>query len=222
LRRKTKRKKRAEPSALDGVGQVDVLNLDGVVLKNETSLRDYQRRWVKDGRRFTLAVKSAQIGYSTATAAWAVDRCLVMPKRTVVFLSRSERQSLELAHRAKEWLDGYHGAAADWLEATPFAGTSTLQHEIRFANGSRIIALAANPDTARGYTGDVCWMSSPFTRMRRPSSLPSTGRYCWDITCAFSPHRTASEGSSGNWQRPSGWTTASGRTGNRCGCGSQE
>jgi hypothetical protein len=65
-------------------------------------------------------------------------------------------------------------------------------------------------------------LSSPFTRMRRPSSLPSTGRYCWDITCAFSPHRTASEGSSGNWQRPSGWTTASGRTGNRCGCGSQE
>jgi phage FluMu gp28-like protein len=136
-------------------GKVNVVDLDGAVLKNDTVLRRYQRRWAKDEHRFTIAVKSAQIGYSTATAAWAVDRCLVIPNRTIIFLSRSERQSLELAHRAKEWLDGYHGVAADWLEATPFGGTSTLQHEIRFPNGSRIIALAANPDTARGYTGDV-------------------------------------------------------------------
>ena len=139
----------------DGNGKVNVLHLDGAVLKNDTILRPYQRRWAKDEQRFTIAVKAAQIGYSTASAAWAVDRCLVIPKRTIIFLSRSERQSLELAHRAKEWLDGYHGVAADWLQATPFAGTSTLQHEIRFPNGSRIIALAANPDTARGYTGDV-------------------------------------------------------------------
>ena len=134
---------------------MNVLNLDGVIFKNDTVLRGYQRRWARDERRFAIAVKSAQIGYSTASAAWAVDRCLVIPQRTIIFLSRSERQSLELAHRAKEWLDGYHGVAVDWLEATPFAGTSTLQHEIRFPNGSRIIALAANPDTARGYTGDV-------------------------------------------------------------------
>ena len=149
MKRKRKRK------GANQANEVDVLNLDGVVLKNDTTLRDYQRRWAKDSRRFTLAVKSAQIGYSTATAAWAVDRCLARPKRTVVFLSRSERQSLELAHRAKEWVDGYHGVAADWLEAAPFGGTSSLQHEIRFPNGSRIIVLAANPDTARGYTGDV-------------------------------------------------------------------
>src|SRR5262249_29086918 len=136
-------------------GKVSVIDLDGVVLKNDTVLRRYQRRWAKDEARFTIAVKSAQIGYSTASAAWAVDRCLVIPKCTIIFLSRSERQSLELAHRAKEWLDGYHGVAADWLEATPFAGTSTLQHEIRFPNDSRIMALAANPDRARGYTGDV-------------------------------------------------------------------
>jgi len=139
----------------DWSGKVNVLNLDGIVLKNETVLRGYQRRWVRDERRFAIAVKAAQIGYSTASAAWAVRRCLAIPDRTIIFLSRSERQSLELAHRAKEWLDGFHGVAVDWLEATPFAGTSTLQHEIRFPNGSRIIALAANPDTARGYTGDV-------------------------------------------------------------------
>src|SRR5271157_3934337 len=137
---KSKSRKQADPPAPNRTAQVDVLHLDGLVLKNDTVLRDYQQRWALDQERFTIAVKAAQIGYSTASAAWAVDRCLAIPKRTVVFLSRSERQSLELAHRAKEWLDGFHGAAADWLEGRPFAGTSSLQHEIRFPNGSRIIA----------------------------------------------------------------------------------
>ncbi|HEV2177369.1 MAG TPA: terminase family protein [Terriglobia bacterium] len=118
-------------------------------------LRPYQLRWTEDPSRFAVAVKSAQIGYSTATAAWAVNRCLQMPRRTIIFLSRSERQSLELAEKAKTWLDGYQGAIGDYFPGLPFEGTSALQHEIRFPNSSRIIVLAANPDTARGYTGDV-------------------------------------------------------------------
>jgi len=124
-------------------------------LLNATILRPYQIRWTNDQARFAIAVKSAQIGFSTATAAWAVRRCLRMPRRTVVFLSRSERQSRELAEKAKQWLEGYHGVAAQYLPDRAFEGTSALQHEIRFPNGSRIIVLAANPDTARGYTGDV-------------------------------------------------------------------
>jgi phage FluMu gp28-like protein len=118
-------------------------------------LRPYQQRWVWDPARFAIAVKSAQIGYSTATAAWAVDRCLQIPRRNVIFLSRSERQALELGEKAKMWVDSITGAAAEWSPNRAFGGTSTLQHEIRFGNGSRIIVLAANPDTARGYTGDV-------------------------------------------------------------------
>lgn len=118
-------------------------------------LRPYQMRWVSDPARFAIAVKSAQIGYSTASAAWAVARCLRNPRRIVIFLSRSERQALELGEKAKAWVDGFKGVAAVWEPNRPFNGTSTLQHEVRFDNGSRIIVLAANPDTARGYTGDV-------------------------------------------------------------------
>jgi phage FluMu gp28-like protein len=118
-------------------------------------LRPYQQRWVKDQARFAIAVKSAQIGYSTATAGWAVNRCLKIPRRNIIFLSRSERQALELSQKAKAWLDGFSGVIAEWAPNVPFGGTSALQHEIRFPNGSRIIVLAANPDTARGYTGDV-------------------------------------------------------------------
>lgn len=123
--------------------------------KNKTVLRKYQKRWANDPARFALAVKSAQIGYSTATAAWAVERCLRVPKRNVIFLSRSERQALELGQKAKDWVDGYQGVAAEFFPNLQFQETESLQHEIRFGNGSRIIVLAANPDTARGYTGDV-------------------------------------------------------------------
>ncbi len=126
-------------------------------LKNKTVLRPYQRRWANDPARFALAVKSAQIGYSTASAAWAVERCLKIPKRTIIFLSRSEAQSRELGEKAKDWLDGYRGVAADYFpdEAARLGDLACLQQRINFPNGSRIICLAANPDTARGYTGDV-------------------------------------------------------------------
>jgi phage FluMu gp28-like protein len=142
-------------------------------LKNKTVLRPYQRRWVTDRARLALAVKAAQIGYSTASAAWAVITCLARPQQLVVLLSRSERQSLELAEKCKLWVDGYRGVLADYFPNQWFAPgpgaldqarrggsrtaptTSTLQHEIRFPNRSRIIALAANPDTARGYSGHV-------------------------------------------------------------------
>ncbi len=149
-------------------------------LKNKTILRPYQRRWVKDGCRLSLAVKAAQIGYSTASAAWAVITCLARPKQLVVLLSRSERQSLELAEKCKAWVDGYQGVMAEFYpqrifhsglgirdsgvgansqlptpNSRPLSATSMLQHEIHFPNKSRIIALAANPDTARGYTGHV-------------------------------------------------------------------
>ncbi|HXJ95031.1 MAG TPA: terminase family protein [Terriglobia bacterium] len=150
---------RQEPSPLkaetSATGLLSVSDVKPEMKHLGFGLRAYQMRWVADPARFAIAVKSAQIGYSTATAAWAVDRCLSIPRRNVIFLSRSERQALELGEKAKAWVDGFRGIAASWSPNHAFAGTSVLQHEIRFGNGSRIIVLAANPDTARGYTGDV-------------------------------------------------------------------
>jgi len=118
--------------------------------------RPYQIRWATDTSRLALAVKSTQIGLSTATGAWAVfKRCLRRPQHTVIFLSRSERQSLELARKTKALIDAYEGIAAQLTENRQFQLTERGQHQITFSNGSRIIVLAANPDTARGYTGDI-------------------------------------------------------------------
>ena len=46
------------------------------------------------------------------------------------------------------------GAAMD-EETTFFKDTDLLTHTAKFPNGARIIALPANPDTARGFSGDV-------------------------------------------------------------------
>jgi phage FluMu gp28-like protein len=103
-----------------------------------------------------MIVKATQIGVSTATAGWAIfKRCLRIPNHLVILLSRSERQSLELARKCKGLIDAYEGIKADLYEGQQFQRTEKKQHEIQFPNGSRIIALAANPDTARGYTGDI-------------------------------------------------------------------
>ena len=39
-------------------------------------LRPYQQRWIDDSSRFKIAVKSARIGFSFATALEAVLDCL--------------------------------------------------------------------------------------------------------------------------------------------------
>lgn len=101
-------------------------------------------------------VKATQIGVFDSTAGWAIfKRCLRIPNHLVILLSRSERQSLELARKCKGLIDAYEGIQAGLYEGRQFQRTEKKQHEIEFPNGSRIIALAANPDTARGYTGDM-------------------------------------------------------------------
>ncbi len=120
------------------------------------TFRPYQDRWASEQSRLALIVKATQIGVSSSTAAWAIiERCLPRPGHLVIILSRSERQSLELARKCKAMVDAYDGIVADFAENRQFQMTEQKQHEIEFANGSRIIALAANPDTARGYTGDM-------------------------------------------------------------------
>jgi phage FluMu gp28-like protein len=116
-------------------------------------LYPYQQRWVADRSRFKLVVKATQIGYSFAAALEAVLDCLEHPTLWIV-LSRGERQSLEFMQKVQ-----LHAKAlrlADRALATCFfENTSITQHAVEFPNGSRIIGLPANPDTARGYTGNM-------------------------------------------------------------------
>jgi hypothetical protein len=116
--------------------------------------RAYQQAWILDPNRLIFAVKSAQVGFSTASAAWAIGECMARDNHLIIILSRSEPQSKELARKAKQLVDSLKGIESQ-LEQGFFRQTMILEHSLRFPNGSRIIALSSNPETARGYTGDV-------------------------------------------------------------------
>jgi phage FluMu gp28-like protein len=120
-------------------------------------LRDYQQRWIDDKTRFKLAVKSARIGYSFGTGVDHIFRRLEQPGSTSTVLSPSQAQSTEFVDTCKKNVQAI-GAVAEvyderWKD--DISETDFLVQRIQFANGSRIMALAANPRTARGYPGDA-------------------------------------------------------------------
>jgi phage FluMu gp28-like protein len=119
-------------------------------------LRPYQQRWIDDDTRFKLAVKSARIGFSYATGLEAIFDCLKQ-KTTWTVLSASMPQSIEFIDQTSRNIEAIKATAEAYDE--PFTdemgATDILVKCVRFPNGSRIIALPANPRTARGYPGNA-------------------------------------------------------------------
>jgi phage FluMu gp28-like protein len=121
-------------------------------------LRPYQQRWIDDPSRFKLAVKSARIGYSFATALEAILDCLGHPNTTWTVLSASKAQSVEFVETCQKLIEVMGGSsrlAAD-EDFVDFIGRiEAIQQRVTLPNGARIIALPANPRTARGYPGNA-------------------------------------------------------------------
>jgi phage FluMu gp28-like protein len=70
-------------------------------------------------------------------------------------MSAGERQALEWLEKAGEWSTAFKTAIETRTEDRDFAEALLKQAEIRFKNGARIIAIPANPSTARGYSANV-------------------------------------------------------------------
>lgn len=118
-------------------------------------LLPYQSRWVQDKARFKIGVWSRQTGKSLSTACESVDDCIRRAGTTWVCMSAGERQALEWLDKAKEWTEMHQVALEGREEARENAEALLKAAEIRFANRSRIIAIPANPSTARGYSCNV-------------------------------------------------------------------
>lgn len=123
------------------------------VVSAPVRLLPYQRRWVEDRSSLKMVVKARQIGYSFAATLQALLRCLER-KTTWIFLSKGERQSKLLMEKVQEHIQSC-GIVAQAFESTFFEGASQKQLEVRLPNGSVIYGLPSNPDTARGYSGNV-------------------------------------------------------------------
>ena len=118
----------------------------------EPRLYPYQQRWVGDDSRYKIACKARQIGFSFAAAWRVVDKRLERPGLTV-WLSASERQALEGMEHIRRFCRELKVATVH--EESFVEGTLVKQLQVRFPNGSRIVALPANPDTVRGFAGDI-------------------------------------------------------------------
>ena len=116
-------------------------------------LLPYQRRWIEDDSKLKIVVKARQIGYSFACTLRVVFECLKR-KTTWILLSKGERQSRLMMEKVQEHIQTC-GILAQTFESAFFEGTTIKQLETRFPNGSVIYGLPANPDTARGYSGNV-------------------------------------------------------------------
>lgn len=121
---------------------------------SEPILYPWQKRWVQDSSRLKIAVKSTQVGFSFAQGYECVVDCLEQAGNLWIILSRSERQALEFARKCKDHCRAI-GVVAKLTENLAFEQTEIKQHVIEFPNNSRIIAVTSNPDTARGYTGNI-------------------------------------------------------------------
>lgn len=115
-----------------------------------------QRKYVDDHSQYKIAVTTRQWGKSTCTAGETVHDCIIDPGTKWVTMSAGERQSIEWLGKAKEWQAAYQLVIKEVIEDRGGLSEGLLRSsEIIFHNGSRIIAIPANPNTARGYSANV-------------------------------------------------------------------
>ncbi|MEO1950687.1 terminase family protein [Thioclava sp.] len=134
----------------------------------------YQQAWIADQSRFKIGMFSRQTGKTFSTggecaddcfSAWAEDR-----RARWVILSRGERQAAEMMTEVikpftKAFYEVYNTLVTggeprfeeNEFRAPQAKGPDAVYKalEVVFPNGSRITALPANPDTARGFSANV-------------------------------------------------------------------
>ncbi len=139
---------------------------------------DYQKAWLADESRFKVGMFARQTGKTFTACAEIVRECLraELHHRSVhwVILSRGERQAREaMAKGVLKFLEAMRVLLED---STHAPGLSRLKSqnlvsrratELTFRHGSKITALPANPDTARGYSANLLLDEFAFHRQDR-------------------------------------------------------
>src|SRR5262245_5975275 len=113
------------------------------------SFLPYQQRWLAEIAAIALCVKARQIGFSHTTAGLAVKEALTQHSTNIV-LSASQELSDEVLTKAAG-----HARTLRRLGYEAANPIAVSRSRIVFPNGGRVIALAANPRTARSFTGNV-------------------------------------------------------------------
>lgn len=124
-------------------------------------LHGFQRRWFLDRSRFKIGMFARQTGKTFTTTLEIVDDCFeafaLKQRRRWVILSRGERQAKEaMDEGVKVHAKAYQMAFEENEYEIEGAGDVRYKAlEVTLPGGSRITALPANPDTARGFSASV-------------------------------------------------------------------
>ena len=132
------------------------------------SFRKYQQRVFWDHTTKTQILHwSRQIGKSYTLAGWGVDRLLRFPGRLVTVLSNSRANGSEFVLKCQEVCQKLGKAIEIESNQAQLDGRSDLSEDMKFdmmrfevritveGKTGRILVLAANPRTARGFSGDL-------------------------------------------------------------------
>lgn len=124
-------------------------------------LHGFQSRWFLDRSRFKIGMFARQTGKTFTTTLEIVDDCFeaftLGQRRRWVILSRGERQAKEaMDEGVKVHAKAYQMAFEE--NEYEVEGSGDVRYkalEVTLPGGSRITALPANPDTARGFSASV-------------------------------------------------------------------
>ncbi len=122
------------------------------VLKPQPILLPYQQEIVKgiETHKYSVIKMARQTGKSFVVSYWATLRAMEKPNHTIVVVSPTERQSKLFVDKVK-----FHVKALKLTGIKFFEDAELKKLEVVFPNGSQIVALPANPDGIRGFSGDV-------------------------------------------------------------------
>lgn len=149
----------------------------------------YQKADIESSSRFTWSCWSRQVGKSFGKSFKRLTRALAY-RRNQVLLSAGARQSRELMEKVRQHVRALN-VASDYFSFEELIGGTTYSVErIELPGNLRIFALPANPDTARGYTGDVFLDEFGIHRDSREiwgAMFPTVARVNGEIDVASTP-----------------------------------
>lgn len=133
--------------------QVNPVPMEPARARPIVPLLPYQRDDVESDARFRWNCWARQTGKSFTKSLRRLLRGLVR-RRNQVFLSAGERQARELIDKTRMHCQALK-IAADSVGCDALDSLRVGRLEIALPGHVRVIALPANPQTIRGYTGDV-------------------------------------------------------------------
>ena len=119
----------------------------------------YQQRWISNDSRFKIGMFARQTGKTFTTTFEIARDCqladLAGKRQRWVILSRGERQAKEAIEEGVKRHCQALGSLVRTVEGDwRTDGASYRALEVEFPGGSKITALPANPDTARGFSAN--------------------------------------------------------------------